>query len=388
MTQGIGAKQRRGGQKEKKMQKMEILYFGLSRNRGGIETYLYKIAQRLDKERYHLNFIDMTGDGIFPCFYHELKDVGCTFYKITPRNVSAIRNRKEIIALFSENHFDIFHFNVNTLSYLFPVISALKNGTKVLVHSRSTGPINTKSLTRILHELNKIKLKHMQVTRIAVSGKAGKWLFGDTPFEVYHNGVDTEKFVFSEKARIRIRRDLGCDNKAVIGHVGVFTFAKNHAFMVRVFKEYLKINPSACLWFIGDGALREKTQELVDKMDLKDSILFLGEQKDLRELYAGMDLFWFPSIYEGFGNVLLEAQCEGLPCLLSDCVPKDAVIADNVFTYSLNEPPEKWATKIEEAVQTQKTDRSICYKEMEAAGVSVKSEIARLQDLYETMLAD
>ena len=72
---------------------IEVLLFGLSMNRGGIETYLYKIWTNIDKKNFHFNFIDMTGEGNEPCFYKELSETGCRFYKITPRNVSISQNK-------------------------------------------------------------------------------------------------------------------------------------------------------------------------------------------------------------------------------------------------------------------------------------------------------
>ena len=367
---------------------IEILYFGLSVNRGGIETYLYKIARHIDRQKYHLNYIDMTGAGNLPCFYEELRGLGCEFYKITPRNVSVIKNREEMKALFHQNHFDVFHYNVNTLSYLLPVDIALKNNCKVLVHSRNAGSASTRPMTRLFHEINKSKMCHMKVTRIAVSEMAGKWLFGDTPFDVYHNGVDTDKFIYSYENRLKIRRALSCDNKTVIANVGVFTYAKNHPFMVDIFEEYLKLNPNSCMWFIGDGERLPTIQRYVKVKKLEDKILFLGKRSDLKELYAGMDLFLFPSLYEGFGNVLLEAQCEGVPCLLSDCIPQDARILDNTFSFSLQEPLHQWAIKIQEALEAQEPDRTLCFKKIEESGASVKCEITRLQKLYDNMLAE
>ena len=365
---------------------IEILQFGLSANRGGIETYLRKIWNNIDHTQFHFSFIDMTGEGQRPCFYEELKASGCDFYKITPRNVSILQNRRDIQRLFREKHFDIFHFNVNTLSYLLPVEEALKNGCKVLVHSRSSGAINSSRLTKALHERNKRKLRKLDVTRIAVSQMAGDWLFGGKAFVVYHNGVETERFAFKEENRKAVRTSLGCEGKKVIANVGAFMPAKNHRFMVEAFEALTAREPDAVLWFVGDGSLRPEMEALVKAKGLQDKILFLGSRRDLPELYAGMDLFWFPSLYEGYGNVLLEAQCEGVPCLLSDCIPQDARIADNTFAFSLEKSLDEWAQMLQIALQAQKKDRTICWQEMEDKGVSVKAEIQRLEALYRSML--
>ena len=155
--------------------------------------------------------------------------------------------------------------------------------------------------------------------------------------------------------------------------------------MVEVFEAFLNSHPESVLWFIGDGPDRPAIQKMVEEKCLTDKVLFRGVRRDMQELYAGMDLFWFPSLYEGFGNVLLEAECEGVPCLISDCIPQDALLMENTFSFSLKETYEKWVEKMAEAIGAQKEDRSICYKEMEEKGASVDAEIKRLEELYKSL---
>ena len=367
---------------------IEVLLFGLSKNRGGIETYLKKIWDNIDRAQFHFSFIDMTGEGRTPCFYDELSVSGCDFYKITPRNVSIRKNRADLEKLFKLKHFDILHFNVNTLSYILPVEEALKNECKVVIHSRSSNASTTRLITKLLHQVNKVRVQHMDLTRIAVSRMAGEWLFGNSSFKIYHNGVNTEIFRYSNENRKRIRKELGCEGKTVIANVGAFLPVKNHRFMVNAFEEFLKIRPTSSLWFIGDGPMRKEIEDFVVSKKLEGKVLFLGIRKDMPELYAAMDLFWFPSLYEGFGNVVLEAESEGVPCLLSNCVPKDTMIADNVFSFNLDRPLNEWAIKMDECANAQKANRELCYKEIEEKGASVKDEIIRLETLYKSILEE
>lgn len=367
---------------------IEVLLFGLSENRGGIETYLEKIWNHIDHSQFHFSFIDMTGEGRVPCFYDELTASGCDFYKVTPRRVSVKQNKDDIKRLFKDKHFDIFHFNVNTLSYIFPIEEALKSGCKVLIHSRSSNASTTSFITKWLHQVNKIRVHNMDLTRIAVSSMAGEWLFGDSSFEVYHNGVNTEIFRYSEENRSRIRKELGCEEKTVIANVGAFLPVKNHRFMISAFEEFLKIRPASSLWFVGDGPMRKEIEELVVRKELEDKVMFLGIRKDMPELYAAIDLLWFPSLYEGFGNVVLEAESEGVTCLLSERVPRDTIINDNVFSFGLDRTLNEWALKMDECAKAQKSNREFCYKEIEEKGASVKDEIIRLETLYKSMLEE
>ena len=364
----------------------EVLVFGLSTNRGGIETYLLKIWQHIDHARYHFSFIDMTGEGNKPCFYDELSADGCDFYKITPRKESIIENRRDIRNLFKRHRFDILHFNVNTLSYIYPIKVALKYNCKVIVHSRNS---NTQlySLAGILHKLNRIRISKMDIHRIAVSQAAGEWLFGTQKFDVYHNGVDVERFRYDSNNRLIIRREQECENSFVIGHVGVMLPVKNHSFMIDVFKRVIEKDPTAMLWFIGDGPLRTELENKVKNQKLDRSILFLGKRNDLPLLYSGMDVLWLPSEYEGYPNVVAEAFCAGLPCLVSSKVPQDVLVGD----YSIILPLEKveiWANSLLEMKKIKDLDRENAHERMRMKGASVEDEILRIQNLYEETLLE
>lgn len=360
---------------------IEVLLFGLSDNMGGIETYLKKIWDNIDKSRFHFNFIDMNGANKQACFYEELSKSGATFYKITPRRESILKNRRDLKQLFKEHHFDIFHFNVNTLSYLVPVEIALKNGCAVVVHSRNAGASKNK-ITRLLHVLNKKRLQRMPVHRIAVSPLAGDWLFGSSNFDVFFNGVDTQRFQFTDENRKRIREEQRCTDKLVIGNVGAFTPAKNHRFMVEVFEKVKEKNLETVLWFVGDGDGRASIEQYVKEKGLQNDIRFLGRRSDTPAIYAALDLLWLPSLFEGFPNVVLEAECEGVPCLISDCIPQDALIMENTASFSLDESADRWAEKILVMAKWQKPIRENCYKEVDQKGFSVKAEIERLEQLY------
>ncbi len=365
----------------------EVLLFGLSPNRGGIETYLKKIWDHIDHSRYHFSFIDMTGEGRTACFYQELSASGCDFYRITPRSESPIKNKRDLEALFREHRFDIFHFNVNTMSYLLPVEIALKAGCKVVIHSRNAGA-DYSMLTRVLHSVNRFRAQALPVHRIAVSPMAGKWLFGKAPFAVYYNGIDTQRFQFSQEARSRARQALDCGEDVIIGNVGVFFPAKNHPFMLEAFPEIRKRVPNAKLWFVGDGPLLEGIQRQVEEKGLTPWVRFLGKRSDMPDIYAALDFFWLPSLYEGFPNAALEAQCEGLPCLISDCIPQDVLRLENAAGMSLKKKPEEWAEKIVQMLAARRENRREAAAEINEKGFSVEQEILRLERLYASLLEE
>ena len=359
---------------------IEVLQFALSTNLGGIETYLKKIWDNIDREQFHFSFIDMTGDGKVPCYYDYFTQSGCPFFKVTPRHISPIQNRKDLARLFSEHHFDILHFSANTLSYMLPVTMALKVGTKVIVHSRCAAIPNGR-LTQIMHRLNAMRLRKMPVQRIAVSKQAGEWMFKGSEYKVYPNRIDPVRFTFSEESRAKIRSELNCADKTVIGHVGTFITTKNHVFVLRVFEAYHAKHPDSVLWLVGEGQLKEQIRDQVNAKGLEDAVYFLGRRDDMETVYAGMDFFLFPSIYEGLGNVVLEAQAEGLPCIISAGIPQETLIAANALSKDLGAPVTEWVEAVDELLDIH-LDRKDGSNRIRNAGWSVQEEVVKLQALY------
>lgn len=370
---------------------IEILEFGLSNNQGGIESYLLKICKYMDKEKFHFNFIDITGEGNRPCFYDELSKMGCSFYKITPRSKSPLKNRRELELLFKKNKFDILHFNINTASYILPIAIAIKNNCKVIVHSRNAGAADS-LVTKFLHIVNKHRLNTMPIKRIAVSDLAGKWLFGKrSKYQVFNNGVDVSNYMFRPYERNKLRDDvLGKENnnKIIVGNVGAFLPAKNHLFIIDVYEKILLNIPNVVLWLVGVGPLEKKMKEYVKQKELSNSVFFLGKRSDMGSIYSAFDVFLFPSLFEGFPNALLEAECSGLTCFKSSLITSEVDVCDNVVTLDLEDGPEKWATSICDFLKNKpmENDRKINAKKLNDSEFSLKAEIKRIEELYNSVL--
>jgi glycosyltransferase EpsF len=186
------------------------------------------------------------------------------------------------------------------------------------------------------------------------------------------NAIDPERFKFCESARQEIRARYGIrEGDFVIGHVGRFYLQKNHEFLIDVFSEVNKQKTDAKLLLLGDGPLHGKIQQKVNNLGLANSVIFAGLQKDPEPFYSAMDIFCFPSLWEGLGIVLLEAQYNGLPCVVSEAIPKEAVISK--FLNRLNDfDSKKWSSSIISfgldtsrcGVQSSKYDINACYCEL------------------------
>lgn len=364
--------------------KIRVLHFGLSTNRGGIETYLHKLASQVDSKKFSFSFIDTNKEN--PCFYEELRTLGCDFFKITPRRSSITQNKRDIEELFSKHDFDIFHCHINTLSYIEPILAALRHDVKVIVHSRNAGTAGSMT-TRLLHKLNGFRLPRDGITSIAVSDEAGEWLFGKgSGYEIYNNGIDLDTFRFDDAGREAIRKSLGVESSAfLVGHVGAFLPAKNQGFVLDVFLELLKKKPEAKLLFVGSGAGLDSHLSLVESLGLSDSVIFAGSRSDMPQVLSAMDIFVFPSFYEGFPNAVLEAQACGLPCVVSENVTSEVLVRNSCVKMSLEESSEEWAAQALALFEVSNI-REKAHEDLIMAGYSVNEEIQRMQDLYTSLV--
>jgi len=327
------------------MKKIRILHYGLSSNMGGIEIYINELQKLIDKKSFQFDFLVTTFET--PCFYKELLDSGSIFHRITPRKQSFLQNYNDLKEVFTSGNYDILHYHVNTLSYIQPVLIALQSGCKVIVHSHSAGA-SSNGITKFLHKVNSYRLVNRNVQRVSVSNLAGKWLFGNhSNFEIINNGIDTKRFRYDFVKRSELRNSLGLGNSFVIGHIGTFIKVKNHEFLLKIF-ERLKIKkPDAKLMLIGKGYLEPNIKRKVKMAGLSDSVLFLGRRTDIPELLSAMDVFVLPSLYEGLGMVLIEAQASGLHCFTSaDVVPYEAKVTDLLDYIPLSKSVQEWAERI------------------------------------------
>jgi len=180
---------------------------------------------------------------------------------------------------------------------------------------------------------------------------AGRWMFGNRLFNagqvfVLPSAIAGEDYAFDAKSRADIRRGLGLDEDSfVVGHVGRFCYPKNHLFLLDIFAAIKRLQPKAVLLLIGEGELLPRIEEAAHKLRLTESVKFLGVKQDLGAWYSAMDVFLMPSFYEGLGIVGLEAQANGLPCVFSNNVPAEVLLAENVDQLSLKLGPETWAQK-------------------------------------------
>jgi glycosyltransferase involved in cell wall biosynthesis len=212
----------------------------------------------------------------------------------------------------------------------------------------------------------------------------GEKCFAAGEVHVIPNAIDPGKYAFSIDDRQSVIKELELENKFVVGHVGRFAYQKNHLFLVDIFYEIYKQNSNAVLLLVGAGKLEASIRKKVDKLGLTQHVLFMGIRNDVPKLLQAMDVFIFPSTYEGLGVVLIEAQAAGLKCYASETgIPKEAKITNLLEFISLSSGAQVWAETVLSNKDT--SSRRETKDEVIKAGFEINSASKNLLTLYQTL---
>lgn len=361
---------------------MKILYVGLDVKPyiGGIETFILKSVENIDRNKYIIEFLAYKGD--VPCFYDEFSNMGLQFRFITKRKENYVRNLRELKELLIEQKYDIVHCHMNSYSYIAPCIMAIKLGSKVIIHAHNAGCLQSKKAV-LLHYFNKLRMPLEKVKTIAVSDLAGKWFFGKKSFDILNNGVETDKLQFSEKKRNQIRKEFEILDEKVVLHVGAFRNQKNHKRIIEIFKELVQKDTKVKLILVGDGDLREEIASIVKEKGLEQKVIFTGNRTDIDALLSAADVFLFPSFYEGFPIALIEAECSGLPCVVSDVITKEAQFDGVCTAVSLEAQNSEWVDLLLKAQASK--DREKWADIIKKAGLGIDTEIRQIEKIYDSL---
>ena len=360
----------------------------MTKNIGGLETYLMQQFDHLDKTKVTYDFVNITSEDEI-VFKDKILQASSHIYGVRSRHSNPIRHYWQWIILLHRiaKNYKAIVLNSNSITYVFPIFIARFFGIPMrIMHSHNSGFEQEIGFAKkAVMKMNRCLLKWGATDYFACSQLAGKWMFGEkTPFTVIPNAIDCSKFCFDSEIRNEMRKSLHIEDKFVVGHVGRFTYQKNHGFLIDVFNEIHKINPKAVLLLIGDAvgnmSYYEKAKQKVQQYGLTGCVQFLGMRNDVPLLMQAMDCFVFPSKFEGLGIVGVEAQAAGLPCFFSDTITQELGITKLAHFISLNESPAKWAEII---LNNRKTERKDMQPEIAAEGYDVKYEIHKLEKIYQ-----
>lgn len=241
----------------------------------------------------------------------------------------------------------VFYYQLFSMTKLLPAILAKVRGYKVILHAHNNGLQKVSKTYVLSHKIGKFIARFCGFIHFTNSKLSSDFMFGKgVKSELIYNAVDTDKFCFSPVVRDSVRDEIGCGDKTVVGFVGRLVRQKNPVFMIQVFAEFLKLHPNSELWIIGEGELQSQMEKEMELNNISSSVKWLGRREDVNRLMQGMDLLLQPSLFEGLGIVLIEAQATGLPVISSeDVVPHEAVASEKIQLLPLRESAFFWAEK-------------------------------------------
>lgn len=316
-------------------------------NPGGAETFLMKLYRKIDRDLYQMDFcVNIEEEGFYD---KEILTMGGRIYHIPSKSKNLIEFKKQLSNIVKNKHYEyVLRITSNSMGFMDLKI-AKKAGAKVCAARSSNSNDGEGIKVKIVHFIGKVLYKKYVDVKIAPSELAAIYTFGKKDYYnknvcILKNAVDLDVYKYSNDERIKIRRELGIsDTDVVFGHIGRFSEQKNHLFLINVFCNILKKKPNSKLVLVGTGELEQNIVNRCEYLSIINNVYFLGVRSDIPAILSAMDVFIFPSFYEGMPNTVIEAQATGLPCVISDTITRQANITGLVEYKSLHDSVNEWA---------------------------------------------
>lgn len=310
---------------------------------GGTQALLMNIYRNIDRSKIQFDFLVEYPNKHF--YDDEIVSLGGKiYYSNVRKDKNIFKFTKLLTNIIKENNYKILHMHTYSIGY-FVLKTAKKCGVPVrIAHSHSNNMTNDyrKYLKKILQKLYPI----YATDYMACSSDAGRYLFKNREFVVLKNAIDSKKFIFKKSIRDRVRNELKINDAFVVGHVGRFQPEKNHTFLIDVFYEIKKRKSNAKLLLVGNGDPNDNLIDKIKVMNLDNDVIILKNRSDVNELYQAMDVFIFPSLYEGLGIVAIESQAAGTPVIISNGVPDEAIVSPICIKMNLDDLCVNWANEV------------------------------------------
>lgn len=350
---------------------------------GGVQMLLRNYHKYINKDKIIFDFI-VYGDEIGELESY-FKSYGSKIYHIPPKTKSLIKSLSQMRKIIKSGNYDVVHAHQDIMS-IFPIYFAKKAKINLrIAHAHSAFKSNNK-IKKLIHKVLLVLLEKYSNYWAACGKEAAMDLWGKENISlgninIINNAIDVNNFKFNNDIRKEIRKELGVENKFVIGNIGRFIDVKNHKFIIEVFKHVSDMDKEAILLLVGKGELESEVRNQVKKLGLEQNVKFLGLRNDIDKILQGIDVFLLPSKFEGVPIALIEAQASDLTCLVSDVVTKEVKITDKVEYMSLDKDAKAWAEKILSYKCNKRYDTSKLIKKV---GFDISEQAKSLENLYKS----
>ena len=361
---------------------LRILHVVVNMNRGGAETLIMNLYRNIDRSKIQFDFLT-SKEGVFDA---EILNLGGKIHRIPYlTDVGHFKYKKQLDEFFKENHtYKVVHAHMDKMSGLI-----LQSAKKAEIPIRISHSHSTQSEGGIAARLYKWyvgKLILPNATNfLACSNKAAHWLFKKKKSYILKNGIEYDEFTFSPDMRNQVRKELNIASQTfVMGHVGRFSYAKNHTFLIDIFEDFVKQKENSILILVGDGPLKPEILAKVKSLKLESKIKFIGVRSDINRILQALDVFVFPSLHEGLPVSLIEAQAAGLPCLISNRISKEVDLGINLIQFLPIDNRLVWAANLLE-ITSRNTTRTIKSDSLSKQGYSIYETANKIKDFYLSM---
>lgn len=314
-----------------------------------------------------------------PQILERFNEAGINCIRIPDKVHHPLKHVWALYRIFKQGKYDVVHSHLDWFLNSYVCFIAMLAGIKKRIahHHQAYGNNLLCSIMRIPCKL--FATHWLACGEAAAINGWGKSAVAKGKVTILPNAIDPERFKFTESARKEIRAKYGIkDGDFVIGHVGRFYPQKNHDFLIDVFSEVHKQKPNAKLLLLGDGPLQEKIKQKVESLGLAEAVIFAGLQKEPAPFYSAMDVFAFPSLWEGLPLTLVEAQYAGLPCFVSGNVTNEVFISNSCNQLNVFES-KKWSTSV---VNFESVNRNC---EIQSSRYDINVRYCELKTIYEKL---
>lgn len=310
----------------------------------GISTFILNASEYLSFKNIDVTVVapNIVNESI----KNQLSQHHVNLVEVPYRRKNTLKYFFLLIRLISMEHYDVVHVNGNSTTMAIELLAAMMGGATLRI-SHIHSPSNKHPIaTKILRPLFELTVNG----RLACSSNAGNALYGKKQYKIIRNGINIHNFDFDPTVRKEFRKNLNIkNNEILLGHVGAFNIGKNQKYLIDLLSNLNSKYKLILLGSgIGDGSYLKKVKNYVREKKLDDRVIFAGSVNNVNDYLNAIDIFVFPSLFEGQPFSLIEALASGLPCYISDSISRKNDLTGNVIFLPLKNR-KKWISEIKKA---------------------------------------
>lgn len=357
----------------------KVLIIAAKLHIGGAEKVARDIALYAPEGKYEFHYL-VFGDEV-GAYEAQVMEKGAKVFHWAQPSEGYFPFFRKLLKLMKQENYHAVHAHTMFNCGFVMLAAALAGVPLRISHSHSALTTNPSFTKRIYEKVMQFLILRCSTNLVACGVAAGKRLFGDREdVTLILNGIDTAQFAFNAQKRDTIRNKWQLENRFVLGHAGHLAEVKNQAFLLDLMPLILEKRPDAMLLLLGEGDDRPMLEQKIQNMNLEHSVIMTGNVTNVADYLSAMDVFVFPSLFEGLPLSILEVQANGLPCVISDSVPKDVFLTDLIHPLSLKDPKKQWVDRI---LTTQRTDSAAYNQMLQQSEYTVEKAMAKVYRIYD-----